>query len=777
MYNIIMHTADVFRAIGVPARCLLALGVVSLMCSGVRAEGEPSILIEEVVVSARKRSESIQDVPVAVTALTGGQIERGTINTMVDIKKLAPNVEMVAQPFAGGALSASIRGVGLDDLEKTFEPTVAVSIDGVFLASTAGANIDFFDVESVEVLRGPQGTLFGRNTIGGVINVTRTRPTKTLGARLQATFDEFNREDLQAIVNLPLGRKGGVKIAGRSLKTDSFARNVTRGETPKNRDLVNSSVSVLYDFTDNFSAQFTWDNYNDDSRLIDQLNISSRGNDPASPDFNPNDARFRGANAFALRGRDFGAAGSGDLSAANDYSTTYSGGQFFSMIQGNNYALTLNGSAGDYGLKAIASKMQTKEWMDICSWGAPASASLFPFGTGGANPGPCYFPVVRAQEFEQESAEFQITSNYDGFVNFVAGLYYLASDAPFRTGPVQVIKSLQKLKARALYGEIIWDFVDNWELTAGARYTEEEKDFSVDALGAYLQSGVNLNFIDDNEITYRLILERQLGFGMLYLAYSTGFRSGGFNARGNTPNTVGPYEAETVDTAEIGLRSRFLDDRLTLNLTYFESAYKDKQEQVVTAGDGSFMFEGRPENCGGPTCTFVFNAGEVGTRGVEVEGSYLATNSLLFRFAVGTLEARYDKFDYAGLGDISSIARVTYAPELTASLGVEYIADFLGGEVTLSGNLKHTADSWGRTDWATYDPVYGPDILIDSFETLDLSAQYTHPVRGGQIRLRLYGTDVLKDGGRIARPFDAGAFAFADIVARRTIGATIGYDF
>ena len=120
-------------------------------------------VLEEVVVTAQKREQNMQDVPVAVTALSAGQIERGIINSVVDLKKLAPNVELIAQPFAGAALSASIRGVGLDDLEKTFEPTVGVSIDGVFLASTAGANVDLFDIESVEVLRGPQGTLYGRN--------------------------------------------------------------------------------------------------------------------------------------------------------------------------------------------------------------------------------------------------------------------------------------------------------------------------------------------------------------------------------------------------------------------------------------------------------------------------------------------------------------------------------------------------------------------------------------------------------------------------------------
>ncbi len=715
-----------------------------------------TLKLEEVVVTARKRSESLQDVPVAVTALSAGQIQRGIITSVVDLKKLAPNVELIAQPFAGSALSASIRGVGLDDLEKTFEPTVAVSIDGVFLASTAGANVDLFDIESVEVLRGPQGTLFGRNTIGGVIALNRTKPTKEFGVKLQATLDEFNREDFQAMVNLPLGERGGIKIGGRSLTSDAFTDNITRGENPDNRDLVSSTVSVLYDFTDNFSAQFTWDNYNDNTRLVDQLNIS-----------------VLGYNALAFFG---GALESGDLSAATDFTTTYSAGKFMSKIQGNNYALTLNGSLGNHDIKLITSKMETKEEMDICSWGAPGG--LFPFSTGtAANPtGPCFFPVLRQQQFEQASTELTISSNFDGALNYVAGIYVMNSEAPFTTGPVQVIESLQDLDTSAIYGEVIWDIDDNWGLTVGARYTEEEKDFSVTA--AAFPDGDQFNFEDD-QVTYRIILERNLDFGMAYASYSTGFRSGGFNSRGTTANTVGPYASETVKSFELGLRTELMDDRVTLNLTYFDSTYEDKQEAVVTAGDGSFIYNGVPEDCGGPTCTFVFNAGEVANSGIEIEAMARATNNLTLRLAVGTLDSEYEKFDYAGV-DIADIAEVTWAPELTAAIGAEYFTNMMGGELVLNANFKYTDEAWGRTDWTQYSlaaPDARPEMLVDSYETLDLSATYTADLGNGQVMVRVYGTDVLEDGGRIARPFDAGAFAFADIVPRRTLGVTIGYEF
>ena len=267
---------------------------------------------------------------------------------------------------------------------------------------------------------------------------------------------------------------------------------------------------------------------------------------------------------------------------------------------------------------------------------------------------------------------------------------------------------------------------------------------------------------------------------MAYASYSTGFRSGGFNSRGTTANTVGPYDSEMVKTFELGVSSEFMDDRVTLNVTYFDSVYEDKQEAVVTAGDGSFIYEGEPEDCGGPTCTFVFNAGEVENSGIEIEAMARATDNLTLRLALGTLDSSYSKFDYAGYGDISDIAQVTWAPEVTAALGAEYLTNMMGGEVAFNANFKYTDDAWGRTDWTQYSlaaPEDRPNVLVESYEVLDLSATYTADLGKGRVMVRVYGTDILEDGGRIARPFDAGAFAFADIVPRRTLGMTVSYEF
>ena len=205
---------------------LLTLGIVNAIPSAPLAQAQDA-KIEEVIVTARKRQESLQDVPVAVTALTPNQLERGSIQRTTDIDKMVPNVELHQTYIGSESLSASIRGIGYDDIEKSLEPTVGVAVDGVFMASNSGAVFDMFDVESVEVLRGPQGTLFGRNTIGGVINVTRTKPTGEWGVKLQATFGDQDMTDVKGVLNMPLGEKGGIKLAFKNIQSDSHVYNTT----------------------------------------------------------------------------------------------------------------------------------------------------------------------------------------------------------------------------------------------------------------------------------------------------------------------------------------------------------------------------------------------------------------------------------------------------------------------------------------------------------------------------------------------------------------------
>ena len=230
------------------------------------AQDEASFKIDEIVVTARKRKESLQDVPLAVTALDASAIENLHTSTITGIDRLVPNIDLGDNPFTGLGLVAVIRGVGFSDPEKSFEPVVGLSIDGVFLASNTGAAIDAFDLESVEVLRGPQGTLFGRNTVGGVINVKRSRPTGEAGLKVGTRITNHNGREYWGVANLPqVGDALSTKLYAFSKEHDTFAVNLSTGEKDPQKDLLQFGGALLFEPSDRLEALVSVDYFDDDS--------------------------------------------------------------------------------------------------------------------------------------------------------------------------------------------------------------------------------------------------------------------------------------------------------------------------------------------------------------------------------------------------------------------------------------------------------------------------------------------------------------------------------
>ena len=610
--------------------------------------------LEEIIVTARKRSESLQNVPVAVSALSAGQLERGAVNTVLDIAKLVPNVELHTVSQSGASLGASIRGIGFDDLEKTFEPTVGVSIDGVFMASNSGAVVDFFDIASVEVLRGPQGTLFGRNTIAGVINIKRTEPTGEWGGKVEATFADHNRQDLKGLLNLPVGEDGGLKLTFRDLQQDSHLFNITNNERPENRDSTVFGAAFKYDFSDATTATLSYDNY-DHNTLPPDVIASGTG-----------DSIFC---AFFSIGC---ASGSADISEASGYTTSVASEQIVSTIEGDNLTLNVQHQGDGYSIKYIGGIMDFEELAIFNSWGAPTPL----------------FSVRREQEYEQTSHELQYISELDGPFNFVAGLYVLDTESFLTSGPVSNFTTIQDAEARSVFGELSYDLSDLWSVSLGGRYTEEEKSLNLTRFttdggrAASDPASVILNLqpdFEDDNFSYRLSVQRKINTGMVYASISTGFRSGGFNNRGSDPATAGPYGSEEVENIELGIRSQ-PSENLQLNATLFSTDYTDKQQFVVTNG----------LQCGlaaTATCTFVRNAATTSNKGLEVEGLWTPTDALTVRGSLAFLDAEFDSYLF-DTRDIANDARVIYAPETTASLTLEHNSSRWGGEVTLSGNLQ-----------------------------------------------------------------------------------------
>ena len=710
-----------------------------------------AITLEEIVVTARKRQESIQDVPVAVTAITPGQLERGSIKNIVDVAKLVPNVELHQTSQGSHSLSPSIRGLSYDDIEKSIESTIGVAIDGVFMASNSGAIFDFFDVESVEVLRGPQGTLFGRNTIGGVINVQRTEPTGEWGGKVETTFGDDSLADLKGILNMPLGDKGGIKIAVKDVQSKSFLYNVTNNTRPDNRDSQTASISVKYNFTDSTSALLTYDDYDHNTTAVDIINTTT-----------PAGALCAGTPAQNC------ATVSSDISKASGYTTSVQKNPLLATLEGENVTLKITHQGDGFELKYIMGTMEYDELAALGSW-----------GTNGV-----MFPVQRDQTFEQESHELQYISDLDGPMNFVVGAYSMTADSYITSGPIQNFTADHSLEASAFFGEMTYDLNDIWSITAGARYTEEDKDLysrswaildSANRVADNVAAATNTGkpkFSDDNT-SYRVVLQREFDKGMMYASLATGFRSGGFFNRGSNAAELLPYQSEEVESFEIGMRSNPTDNS-QLNITYFNTDYTDKQVQVIVPGDDPVCGKGTAEN--GVTCSFTRNAGQVSMDGIEIEAALMPTEALTLRAAIGTFDGGYDEYDYDGV-DISDKAFLMYAPELTASLVAEHTSEVAGGSLTVTGSFSYKDEVYTQAAWATYNAATGPEVVIDSYETFDLSATYLKDMGNGTLKVMVYGTDIFEEDGRINRRYDAGSFSWAELAPGRQFGLTLGYEF
>ena len=702
---------------------------------------------DEIIVTARKRAESIQDVPISVTALSATQLSKGNIDKVQELGRLTPNVAMHDMDYAGAGLSASIRGVNYDDTEKSNDPAVGVSIDGVFAANNGGVNLDMFDIEAVEVLRGPQGTLFGRNTIGGVINIKRTKPTRELGAKFQVGVEEDSTQILQTVVNFPIGEKAGLKIAARQMEADNWMYNVTNQRHEPYKDTESYHVSLDFDLSDNVTVNMIYDNIDDESRR-NNLAINTADNVFCALGLSCQDASYL-------------------ASLSNDLTTVYNNEPFIMTYETENLTLLIDAELGNHTLKSITGSQDSSELFDIASWGANV----------------VLFPVVRDITFEQFSQEFQLLSNNDGPLNYIFGLYYMDSEFDQESGPIQNFVAGQEQTVKAIFGELDYVINDEWTAIFGLRYTEEEKDFfnrgfaSVADKNAYVSAGTLpaafTNEVDqvykEDFLQHRFILERNFDNGMAFISFSNGFRSGGIFARCTDPATCAPFGTEEVTNIEAGIKLE-PSDNLTFNISAFVADYQDKQEQITTAG-------GLCGQAASVTCTFSLNAAEVTLQGIEIESKYYPTNNLSFNTALGILDAEYDDYIDGGV-DISDRAQLRMAPEYTFSFGVDYDVELSRGDLALSATFSGRDKYYGQANYKTYNPVTGPINIIEEIEQLDLSATFrTETANGNVLKITAFGNDILEDGGRISRTFDAGAFAFAATKKRQHFGMKIGYEF
>ncbi|WP_197277059.1 TonB-dependent receptor [Sphingomonas profundi] len=736
--------------------------------AGVSDASSEAAGIGEIVVTARQRAESLQDVPVAVSALGGALLENAQIQNVDAIERYIPNVELGRHPFTGGGLSASIRGVSFGDLDRAFEPAVAVAVDGVFLASNTGAMTDAFDVAQIEVLRGPQGTLFGRNTIGGVINIKRTKPTLDWGAKLQGTYGSYDRREVRGILNAPIVKDVlGVKLGGYYERSDSFTRRLSDGKREDGIDRVSLFGAIRYAPDDSFDATLSVDYIDDKSHYPSLVPLS------AGPGLVPASNNQLFCSAFrACYGTQYQQIkNSGFKAALNDY-------PFAASLESIATALNMKKQFGGLSIESITGYMHQKDALNIEN-------------TGGANflPGRPIFVSMRDQKAEQISQELRAISSFDGAFNFVAGLYYMRSTfdlnpqiALLNGTPSQNFSAGQALDAYAAYAEGYLDLAKGLRLTVGGRYTIEKKAFHITfrnpATGAVtarcpdasLTANPAFDSCRDPDVTFkkftpRIILDYHFTPDvMIYGSWSRGYRSGGWNSRASVITAIGPYEPETVDSYEAGIRTTLIERRLHLNLTGFHTKYKNKQEEVITAS---------PVNPA-VTQTLVENAGKATINGGELELDLAMTDWLRIRGSAGYLDAKYDSFIQGGV-DIRALRNLRYAPEWSTSIGGEATIPIGDNTLLANANYKWT-DKFATA--IVKDTLGLNRDFIDNYGTFDASIGYELSVGArSKAKLSVFAQNAFHKDGRLYRKVITGPFSFGSREVGRTFGVELGFTY
>jgi iron complex outermembrane recepter protein len=726
---------------------------------------------QDIVVTARFREENLQDTPIAISAVNATTIENSVILDIAGIQKFVPNVQLGRIAFAGNSLSASIRGVSFADLEKTFDPAVGVAIDGVFLGTNTGANVDFSDIEQVEVLRGPQGTLFGRNTVGGILSIRRTRPTGELGARLHARYGSHNTADFDAVINMPkIGDAVSIKLTGQRKTSDSFTRDRVSGKREDGRDFYNIGMSILAELGSDTSILGSIEYMKDRSNYPSSVNLTKANGLPFGAGGTICDF------TRAIGAGDLGCDTLGALRQAPERfrfaNTTI---PFESFLDGWAGSLELKSKLGGFNMTAVTGYRDTSDSLLEENTGAP----LIPLAPGFAVP---LAVASRDQDYKQFSQEIRIQGDITDRVDLVAGVYYLHTDYKIRPGvfngsniatfyilggPAQRIDSAQTLDSYAIFAESIVKLGNDVRLTVGGRYTSETKKFStaltLPPVGAFA-ANLKATFKDP---TWRFILDWKPSEDMLlYASWSRGFRSGGFNGRGTTPTSIGPYDPERVDSYELGFKTSFADNKVRFNSTIFQADYNDKQEEILRAAP-----------FGGGTETLVQNAASARIRGIELELMATPTPDLNLRASGAHLDAKYRSFllpDLTRPGspliDVSASRNFRRAPKYTFNAGADYTLEIGSGKsVNMTVDYVYTDDTFVS---AISDTTGARRDIVPARGSVDASLALIHEGDGiKNFRLSGYVRDLFhKGGGRLGASLDAGIFYFGVVIPAREFG-------
>lgn len=679
------------------------------------AQGDPAAQssgsqLEEIIVTAQRREQRLQDVPIAVSAVSGEALtSRGVTNLL----GLTPSVPGLQVAVTGAATSIYLRGIGENGGAPENEASVATYIDGVYIASNSATFNALNNIQRIEVLKGPQGTLFGRNATGGVIQIVTKDPSQTPSAMLTAGYGNYDTVSSTFYGTTPLTSNLAIDLAASYRnQMDGFGRNVTRNtETNKSRDFVIRS-KILWTPGDRTEVRLAGD-YAD--------GFSSRGDYV----FTPGNSGFDGVPS----------AGGFDTRGSFPAFTTRQGGGGSVRI--------------DHDLDAVKFTSISAYRVLNSKYQADYDATPLDIVFG-------YFPA-RQHNFSQE---FQISSSSGSAIEWLVGAFYFNNSV--RRGseagglayfPLTIVSSntRQRTESLAGYAQATATLIDKLKLTGGFRFTSERQKFDGTT---QIDNGPVITLAPAKQgydkPTWRLALDYAFADAIHgYVSYNRGVKSGGFNL-----STFSTYNPETLDAYEVGLKSELLDRRLRLNIAAFQYDYRDIQLTVINATNGLAEFT---------------NAAKARIRGVEADLQAMPVENLTISAAASYLHGKYLSFpnapNYSGNGPstappvIDASGRSTiYTPKFTGNVGFNYVIPSDSGEFTLTSNLYYNDGFWFGADQHFRQP---------SHFLLTASVGWTSP--NERLGLRVWGANLANE-----KYYASGSPSFLGNLANRADPRTYG---
>ncbi|MBT4521069.1 MAG: TonB-dependent receptor [Halieaceae bacterium] len=825
------------------ATSIVVLGSVGLMPTVATAQEQGrATALEEVLVTAQKREESLQAAPIAITAFSASSLQARGIVEPQDVAFYTPNMVAAPQPGSAATVNYTIRGKTQTEPILTIEPSVGIYMNGVYMARNNGLAFEVADIERIEVLRGPQGTLYGKNTTGGAVNIVTSKPKGEFAIRQK--FSAGNRDLFRShtTIDTPTWNGFSAKLSYLHKSEDGYIDNLTTkaqsytGDTDdfgaKESDGIN--LALHWDISDSFSADYIYDQT--DATNMPPL-FQSTVVDPGyivGPNFNPTLSLGPGSNDLGVGDavvngvyQSFGGVPIAPLCSfdpscvgfANTPNAAFGGatpaqtmlgtlgGPYFEGLnhvdaddplrgtalpyQGNEeldiegHSLELLWEVSDtLQIKSITAyrEMDNEQRTDLSGGGwldlrAVGSGVYTLFANGGA-----------FKEQEQFSQELQFIGSADR-IEYVAGLYYFEEEAKetrydvtvFNFGdniyespdfPVKVYETDNE--ARAIFGQVTYTPPiqdDRLRITLGLRYSEDDR--ALDLLHTGVQwSGSEEYDNTSGDLTLSYEWNDEVS---TYLKYATGYSAGGFHGR-TSPDNQRPYDEETVESFEFGLKSQFLDNRVRINAAIFYNEYEDLQlTQFVPSVAG---VEG-----------VMSNIGEATIQGVELEVLALLGDGLTLSFVYGYLDAEFDEYDFfdptggtcgtpATVCNVSDNSRFPTAAENNVALGLSYeFAPFSFGNLSARVDVAYN-DGY---QFGTLEQKYDDVTDAESHTLVNARVALTNIDVGdrGKLVVAAWGQNLTDEEYRLygIPEFDQLGFAGATFNPPRSYGLDVIYEF